>query len=259
MRSPIADRWSAARRAAAPTSRARDARELQRQQAWRTRPAGANTLKAEEGTGPVNARLDAEEDGRFDVAARGRGRGRRRRRPLGRQRRTAPDAPRLSRTASAASGWSRRSRTSSCRWSSPASPTRRTWSMTLRTEYRRSRRRCVRRRTAACRSTCSRQHVPQMQASPDLDLLARGGPARGRAAETEQAIGIVMKAEEPVSSRRRTPTSAGSSTRWPSGRTRLALPWPRAVPTGAALSRGGADRLAVGRAQGRRRPKSGEI
>jgi stage III sporulation protein SpoIIIAA len=61
----IADRGPLERGAApAVEPRARDARELQRQRAWRDQASRALTaLKADEGTGPVNAdELDAEDD-----------------------------------------------------------------------------------------------------------------------------------------------------------------------------------------------------
>ena len=55
---------------AAPEPRARDAREWQRQQAWREQAARAiGQLKADEGTGPVNSDdLDADDEALADVA-----------------------------------------------------------------------------------------------------------------------------------------------------------------------------------------------
>ena len=70
----IADRGPLERGAAAPPPvpepRARDARELERQRAWRDQAARALTaLKAEEGTGPVNAEdLDADDEALADKA-----------------------------------------------------------------------------------------------------------------------------------------------------------------------------------------------
>ena len=58
----------ARRRARPPTRAARDARELERQKAWRDQATGRSTaLKAEEGTGPVNAD-DLEDDDDDDLA-----------------------------------------------------------------------------------------------------------------------------------------------------------------------------------------------
>ena len=68
----IADRGPLERGAdvPAPEPRARDARELQRQQAWRDQATRAlSALKADEGTGPVNADdLDADDEALADVA-----------------------------------------------------------------------------------------------------------------------------------------------------------------------------------------------
>ena len=71
----IADRGPL-ERAGTPTAaekRAREARELERQKAWRDQASRAlNALKAEEGTGPVNADELERRRARRD-AARGRG------------------------------------------------------------------------------------------------------------------------------------------------------------------------------------------
>jgi stage III sporulation protein SpoIIIAA len=68
----IADRGPLERSGAAvsPDTRARDARELERQKAWRQQAAKAlNTLRAEEGTAPVNADdLDADDEALADRA-----------------------------------------------------------------------------------------------------------------------------------------------------------------------------------------------
>ncbi len=49
-----------------PDVRAREARELERQKAWRDQASKALTLKAEEGTGPVNVdELEAAEEARI--------------------------------------------------------------------------------------------------------------------------------------------------------------------------------------------------
>ena len=70
----IADRGPLERAAAAPPPvpepRARDARELERQRAWRDQAARALTaLRAEEGTGPVNAEdLEADDEALADKA-----------------------------------------------------------------------------------------------------------------------------------------------------------------------------------------------
>ena len=131
-RSPTAGRSSAPRRVAAAAAevRARDARELQRQQAWRDEAARAlNALHEDEGTRPVNAaELEAAEEARIARDGPGRGRlddgvddededdGA----AFGDAARTvderhAAHAPRLPARRSAASGWSRRSATCSCR------------------------------------------------------------------------------------------------------------------------------------------------
>ena len=64
------------------------------------------------------------------------------------------------------------------------------------------------------------QHDPPDAGEPDLDLLARGRPPRGRAARDR---GGDRAGPAPVgggrAAARRTPTSGGSSTRWPSGPT----------------------------------------
>ena len=92
-----------------PDVRARDARELQRQKAWREEAARAlNALREDEGTRPVNAAdLEAEEEARIarmvpgetdgldDAAGRRRGRRLRRCGPPGR-RRHPPDPARVS-------------------------------------------------------------------------------------------------------------------------------------------------------------------
>jgi hypothetical protein len=66
----IADRGPLERGSPAPEPRARDARELQRQQAWREQAGRALTaLKADEGTGPVNADdLTADDEALADAA-----------------------------------------------------------------------------------------------------------------------------------------------------------------------------------------------
>ena len=112
--------------AAAAEVRARDARELHRQQAWRDEAARAlNALHEDEGTRPVNAaQLEAAEEARIAAMVPGEdgfdGEDARTTRPpsatrrapstRGRSRRSA-----CSRTACRASAWSRRSRTCSCR------------------------------------------------------------------------------------------------------------------------------------------------
>ncbi len=137
----IADRGPLERGALpAPEPRARDARELERQDAWRRQAARAiDTLRAEEGTAPVNVE---------ELLAAGARAGRPRW-PTTRRWPTSPASERRSRTmapssgsraraacrrsgscptGSAGSGSSRRSGSSSCRWSWPATSTRRTWS-----------------------------------------------------------------------------------------------------------------------------------
>ena len=118
--------------------RARDARELERQKAWRAEAARAlNALREDEGTRPVNAaELEAEEEARIarmvpgetgstTAATRTTRRRSAPRRSRSRAARCRPCA--CSRTGSAVGGSSRRSATSSCPWSSPATPTRPTW------------------------------------------------------------------------------------------------------------------------------------
>ena len=70
--SPTAGRWSGARHRRPLETRAREARELERQKAWRDQAARAlQTLKADEGTAPINA--DAlEEDDDLDALPLGR-------------------------------------------------------------------------------------------------------------------------------------------------------------------------------------------
>ena len=124
-RSPTAARSSAARPPTAAETRAREARELQRQKAWRDQASRAlNAMKAEDGTGPVNAERPRGRRSR-PAAARRRGGPRRR---DGARARAARRCRRCAscRRASAASGSSRRSATCSCRSSSPATWTRRT-------------------------------------------------------------------------------------------------------------------------------------
>ena len=121
-RSPIAARSSAAPRRR-PTPRAREARELERQKAWRDQ--AAPRADRAQGRGRDRARstptTSSRRRGRRPARDRG-GRARRggpRPRAARRCRRSA-SCPR----GSAGSGWSRRSATSSCRSRSPATSTR---------------------------------------------------------------------------------------------------------------------------------------
>ena len=125
----IADRGPLERAGTASTAetRAREARELERQKAWRDQASRAlNALKAEEGTGPVNADDLDELDGR----RRSRWAPRKGRMARPSSCRVAPRCPRSGscRRASAASASSRRSATCNSPSSSPGTWTRRTWS-----------------------------------------------------------------------------------------------------------------------------------
>ena len=61
--------------------------------------------------------------------------------------------------------------------------------------------------------------IVQMQASLTSIFALEVDPREAALRETEEAIGLVSGASSRSSSRPRTPTSGGSSTRWPSGRT----------------------------------------
>jgi hypothetical protein len=121
----IADRGPLERGAAPiPATRAGDARELDRQKAWRDQAARAMTaLRAEEGTAPVNAEdleIDDDDDGPLGIAEGESGEGVLV--PGGAPLPTLRILPR----GSAGSASSRRSATSSCPSRSPATSTRRT-------------------------------------------------------------------------------------------------------------------------------------
>ena len=96
------------------------------------------------------------------------------------------------------------------------------------------------------------QHDPADAVEPDLDLLAGDRPARGGAARDrgrDRGRAVVVRGRS--SCRRRTPTSGGCSTRWPSGRTSC-----RARAAGSRTAGSGSTRTPPAAAGGDRRTRT---
>ena len=205
----------ARRRRPAPETRAREARELERQKAWRDQATKAlAALKADEGTGRSTPTTSTTTT-RRSTAARGRGGRARTARPCSSRRLAAADAagPAPGHQPQAARAGDPRPRAAGGH----------------RPRRRRGRRRHdAQERVQAEDADAPRgrgagdadlrpqeQHDPADAVEPDLDLLARDRPARGRAArDGGRHRGRPQLVRGRSSCRRRTPTSGGSSTRW---------------------------------------------
>ncbi len=217
----IADRGPLERAGTASSAetRAREARELERQKAWRDQASRAlNALKAEEGTGPVNAD-ELEDDGLDDL-------------PLGVEEGAhgetllVPGGSPLPTLRILPQGISRKRLEQAIRdLQLPVVIARDVDEadvvMTLKNEYKQ--------KTPMLRDAEDRampiyvlksNTVPQMQSSLTSIFSLEIDPREAALRETEDAIGVgavVLGAGR--ARRRRTPTSGGSSTRWPSERT----------------------------------------
>ena len=205
--------------ATAAETRAREARELQRQKAWSDQASRAlNALKAEDGTGPVNA--DDLEDDDLDRLPLGAEEG-----PDGGDRLVPGGSP-LPTLRVLPQGISRKRLEQAVRdLQLPVVIARDVDEadvvMTLRNEYKQ--------KTPMLRDAEDRggpdlrpqeQHHPADAVEPDLDLLARDRPPRGgHARDRGRHRDRSCRRPKRSSCRPRTPTSAGSSTRWRSGRT----------------------------------------
>ena len=228
-------------------TRAREARELQRQKAWADQASRAlKAMKAEDGTGPVNAD-DLEDDDLDRLPARCRGGSRRR------------DRARARRLAAAdAAGAPPGDQPQAARAGDPGSPTAR------RHRPRRGRGGCrddPAQRVQAEDPDASRrggpgrpdlrpqeQHDPADAVEPDVDLLARDRPARGRPARDRgrHRIGAVLVGgRRAVAAERVHPAAAAPDGR--AGEPRLPIARTRAVPAGAAVPGRREKRLALAR------------
>ena len=216
----IADRGPLERAGTASSAetRAREARELERQKAWRDQASRAlNALKAEEGTGPVNAD-ELEDDGLDDL-------------PLGVEEGAhgetllVPGGSPLPTLRILPQGISRKRLEQAIRdLQLPVVIARDVDEadvvMTLKNEYKQ--------KTPMLRDAEDRampiyvlksNTVPQMQSSLTSIFSLEIDPREAALRETEDAIGACCRPRNRSSSRRRTRTSADSSTRWPSERT----------------------------------------
>ena len=245
-RSPIADRSNAGPRSTALETRAREARELERQKAWRDQAARAlQAFKAEEGTAPVNVdELEVDDDlDRLPLGAEEGAHGETvlvhggsplptlRVLPQGISRKRLEQAVRdlglpvvIARDVDEADVV-----------------------MTLKNEYKQ--------KTPMLREAEERampiyvlksNTVPQMQTEPDLDLLARDRPARGGDARDrgrDRGRALVVRAGRALAAERVHPPAPAPDGR--AGEPRVALARPRAVPAGPPLPGRGAEQLAV--------------
>ena len=179
--------------------RARDARELERQKAWRDQAAKALTaMKAEDGTGPVNADdLDDDDD---DASACRPGSSRPPTAtspswPAARRCRRCGSCPR----ASAASGSSRPSATCSCPVVIAHDVDEADVVMTLKNEYKQK---TPMLRDAEDRSmpiyVLKSNTIPQMQSSLTSIFALEIDPREAALRETEDAIGVVLSSSEAV-------------------------------------------------------------
>ena len=251
----IADRGPLERGAAltAPRPRAREARELERQKAWRDQAAKAlQTFKADEGTAPVNA--DDLDDGRRASTAAARAP---RRAPDGRDRRSCPGGSPLPTLRVLPQGISRKRLEQAIRdLGLPVIIARDVDEadvvMTLSNEYKQ--------KTPLLREAEERampiyvlksNTIPQMQSSLTSIFSLEIDPREAAMRETEDAIEAVIdlvRAGRAVAAERLHPAAPA-----PDGRARqprVALARPRAVPPRPALSGRRSQRLAV---TGRRR------
>jgi len=212
----LADRGPVERGAAAvvPDIRARDAREWERQSEWRDQAARAlEAFKAEEGIGPANAAdLVADDESLADPGRRRRST--RRGPPAVEAASCQPSGS--NRTGSAASAWSRPSRSCSCRHRGP--PGRRGRRRDAqRSEYRQMAD-DPRGGGRRCRSTSQGQHDCPDAASLTSIFALEVDPREAALRETEERSSSSSRVAA-GSWHPRTPTSGASSTRWPSGRT----------------------------------------
>ena len=265
--SPTAGRWSGPACGRTAETRAREARELDRQKAWRDQAARAlNALKAEEGTGPVNA--DELETTSLDrAAARRRGRRRDGETVL------VPGGSPLPTLRVLPQGISRKRLEQAIRdLQLPVVIARDVDEadvvMTLRNEYKQ--------KTPLLRDAEDRampiyvlksNTIPQMQSSLTSIFSLEIDPREAALRETEDAIGVgpvVVRGGRAVAAERLHPAAPAPDGR--AGQPRLAVARPRAVPPRAAVpgrrpQRAGGDRAAVARLHrpldGRRRPRWG--
>ena len=246
-RSPIAVRSSAAPLPTAAETRAREARELQRQKAWGDQASRAlSAMKAEDGTGPVNA--DDLEDDDLD------------RLPLGAEEGPdggtvlVPGGSPLPTLRVLPQGISRKRLEQAIRdLQLPVVIARDVDEadvvMTLRNEYKQ--------KTPMLRDAEERavpiyvlksNTIPQMQSSLTSIFSLEIDPREAAMRETEDAIESVLSSSEAVElspAERLHPAAPAPDGR--AGEPRLAVARPGAVPAGPALSGRGAQRLALTR------------
>jgi hypothetical protein len=225
----IADRGPLERTGTATVGRdaAREARELQRQKAWSEQASRAlNAMKAEDGTGPVNA--DDLEDDDLD------------RLPLGAEEGPTAGPSRARRRAAAdpadpapghqPQALEQASATCSCPVMIAHDLDEADVVMTLRNEYKQ--------KTPMLRDAEDRampiyvlksNTIPQMQTSLTSIFSLEIDPREAALRETEDAIESVLASSEAVELSPQNATSAGSSTRWPNG--------PTSCPARAVVSR----------------------
>jgi hypothetical protein len=177
----------------AAETRAREARELQRQKAWSDQASRAlNAMKAEDGTGPVN--VDDLEDDDLD------------RLPLGAE--EGPDggtvlvpAARVTDPARAAAGSAASARAGRPRPAAPVVIARDVDEadvvMTLRNEYK-QRRRCSATRGPCAIYVLKSNTIPQMQSSLTSIFSLEIDPREAAMRETEDAIESVLSSSEAV-------------------------------------------------------------
>ncbi len=238
MAGEIADRGPVERgTATAAEQRARDARELSRQKEWRESASKAiDALKADEGTGPVNvADLEADDEALMDrardagIAEDG-------------EALHVPDAEGLPTLRVLPQGISRKRLEQAIReLQLPVIVARDVDEadvvMTIRSEYKQ--------KTPMVREAEDRNMpiyvlktntIPQMQSSLTSIFALEIDPRDAALRETEDAIGLVIgprRGRRAVAAERLHPAAPAPDGR--ASQSRLALPWPRALPAGPPL------------------------